>query len=244
LIVQRVLACKTVSDGRKALSLSAIVIFPLFLIFLLTGIFIWAFYQQHPMAIPLPESRPGLKSVDFVYPIFILSETPTYLRGFLIVAVLSAAMSSVSSALTSLSSVSTMDFAKEILGNGKSADFYLRLSKGSTLLWAVGLVVVAYLSRQVPFVLDAAFKLRGLTSGALLGGLILVVWWKRGHSIPVMAGMTLSLVVMILISLAGETKAESPLHFEVAGYWFTMIGAMITVGSAWVVKKLYHPEPS
>ena len=35
LIVQRVLACKTVKDGRRALALSAVVIFPLFLVFLL-----------------------------------------------------------------------------------------------------------------------------------------------------------------------------------------------------------------
>src|ERR1700733_4858869 len=35
LIVQRVLACKTVRDGRRALMLSAVVILPLFLIFLL-----------------------------------------------------------------------------------------------------------------------------------------------------------------------------------------------------------------
>src|ERR1051325_5898230 len=35
LIVQRVLACRNVGDGRKALGLSAVLIFPLFLIFLL-----------------------------------------------------------------------------------------------------------------------------------------------------------------------------------------------------------------
>ena len=35
LIVQRVLACKTVADGRKALILSAVIILPMFLIFLL-----------------------------------------------------------------------------------------------------------------------------------------------------------------------------------------------------------------
>src|SRR5665213_2751750 len=46
LIVQRVLACKTVRDGRKALALSAIVIFPLFLIFLLVGVMLWAYYQR------------------------------------------------------------------------------------------------------------------------------------------------------------------------------------------------------
>ncbi len=44
LIVQRVLACKNVADGRKALALSAVLIFPLFLIFLLVGVMLWVFY--------------------------------------------------------------------------------------------------------------------------------------------------------------------------------------------------------
>src|SRR5206468_4355724 len=57
LIVQRVLACGTVAEGRKALILSAVVIFPLFLIFLLVGAMLWVFYQQHPFQIPLPERR-------------------------------------------------------------------------------------------------------------------------------------------------------------------------------------------
>jgi SSS family solute:Na+ symporter len=240
LIVQRVLACKSVADGRRALTLSALVIFPLFLVFLFTGIFIWAFYQQRSMAIPLPESSPGIKSVDFIYPIFILTETPTYLRGFLIVAVLSAAMSSVSSALTSLSSVSTMDFAKEMMGEKKSESFYLRLSKASTLFWACFLVIVAYLSRKAPFVLDAAFKLRGLTSGALLGGLILVVWWKKGRPFPVIAGMCISLLVMIGISLWAETSTDQNHHIKVAGYWFTMVGAIVTVICASTLRLFLH----
>ena len=37
LIVQRVLACKNVAEGRKALVLSAALVFPLFLIFLFVG---------------------------------------------------------------------------------------------------------------------------------------------------------------------------------------------------------------
>lgn len=104
LIVQRVLACRNVTDGRRALALSAVVIFPLFLIFLMTGVMLWAFYKAHPFQIPLPEPRPGsgIKANDFIYPIFMMTEVPHLLRGFLIVAILSAAMSSVSSALTSL----------------------------------------------------------------------------------------------------------------------------------------------
>src|SRR5262249_13917499 len=125
LIVQRVLACRTVSDGRKALALSAALVFPLFLVFLLVGAMLWVFYQHVPMGIPIPAQREGMKANDFVYPIFMLTGAPPVLKGFLIVAILSAAMSSVSSALTSLASVSTMDFVKS-LTSGRSDDFYLR----------------------------------------------------------------------------------------------------------------------
>src|SRR2546430_7538571 len=170
LIVQRVLACKTVADGRKALALSAVVIFPLFLIFLLVGAMLWVFYQGHPFQIALPEPRPGsgIKANDFIFPIFMMTEAPHVLKGFLIVAILSAAMSSVSSALTSLASVSTMDFVKHLMPD-RTDKFYLRFSRVSTVVWAGALILVAYLSRQVEFVLNAAFSLRGLTSGALLG---------------------------------------------------------------------------
>ena len=77
LIVQRVLACKNVRDGRKALALSAVIIFPLFLIFLLVGAMLWVFYQSHPFQIPLPEPRPGsgIKANDFVFPIFMVTKS-------------------------------------------------------------------------------------------------------------------------------------------------------------------------
>src|SRR6185369_15203568 len=103
-----------------------------------------------------------------------------------------------SSALTSLASVSTMDFVKHLLPR-RSEEFFLKFSKLSTVAWAAVLIFVAYLSRQVDFVLNAAFSLRGLTSGALLGGLLLAVFWKNGRAMPVIAGMLTSLTVMILI---------------------------------------------
>src|SRR5438309_9148832 len=98
LIVQRVLACKTVAEGRKALALSAVLIFPLFLIFLLVGAMLWVFYQGHPFKIALPEPIPGsgIKQNDFIFPIFIIAEAPHVLGGFLIVAIPAAPVSSVS----------------------------------------------------------------------------------------------------------------------------------------------------
>src|SRR2546421_9617829 len=224
LIVQRVLACKSVADGRKALALSAVVIFPLFLIFLLVGAMLWVFYQGHPFQIALPEPRPGsgIKANDFIFPVFMVTEVPHLLKGFLIVAILSAAMSSVSSALTSLASVSTMDFVKHALPH-RSETFFLRFSKLSTVGWAVVLILIAYLSRRVEFVLNAAFSLRGLTSGALLGGLALAVFWKRGRAVPVITGMLVSLVVMTAI----QTLPKFGIGMEIFWPWYTLIGVLV-----------------
>lgn len=247
LIVQRVLACGTVRDGRRALVLSAVVIFPLFLIFLLVGVMLWVFYQSHPFQIPLPEGRPGIRSVDFVFPVFMLTEVPHILKGFLIVAILSAAMSSISSALTALASVSTMDFMQPAWKH-KSEEFFLRFSKASTVFWAAALVVVAFLTREVQFVLNAAFSLRGLTSGALLGGLILALFARGVGARAAMAGMIASVLVMNAIywppNIAGlRDWWLGVFGGEVFWPWFTFIGTVVTLGVAGLVKAIW-PEPA
>jgi len=248
LIVQRVLACKSVADGRKALLLSAVVIFPLFLIFLCVGTMLWVFYQGHSFQIPLPEPRPGsgIKANDFIFPIFMISEVPHVLKGLLIVAILSAAMSSVSSALTSLASVSTMDFVKPLSREHKEA-FFLRFSKASTVVWATLLVVTAYLSRRVEFVLNAAFSLRGLTSGALVGGLILALGWPKENrrALPVIAGMFVSLTVMTAIQVLPSVGATRGFWMKAIGTeifwpWYTLIGAVVTLMSAWLVGSVMN----
>jgi solute:Na+ symporter, SSS family len=247
LIVQRVLACRNQADGRKALVLSAVVIFPLFFIFLLTGALLWVFYQAHPFQIPIPTLKPdsGIKANDFIFPIFIMTEVPHVLRGFLIVAILSAAMSSVSSALTSLSSVSTMDFVKGQHG-ARSERFYLRFSKYSTVFWAGMLILVAYLSREVEFVLNAAFSLRGLTSGALLGGLLLAVFRRGVGGVPVIAGMVVSLGTMVAIQSLPRLEWSKAAWQDLVGGevfwpWYTLIGMIVTLCTARLVRCLIPP---
>ena len=248
LIVQRVLACKDVASGRKALVLSAVVIFPLFLIFLLVGTMLWVFYQSHPFQIPLPETRPGIKANDFIFPIFMMTEVPHILKGFLIVAILSAAMSSISSAITALASVSTMDFVKQMV-KGRDEAYFLRFSKYSTVFWAAVLVGVAWLSREVVLVLNAAFSLRGLTSGALLGSLIIALFWRRLGVRATMTGMIASFVVMNLIYWPPNIPNLPALREwwmrtfggEVYWPWFAVIGTSVTLGVAWTVRAVW-PE--
>jgi SSS family transporter len=255
LIVQRVLACGNVSEGRKALCLSAVLVFPLFLIFLLVGVMLWVYYKGtgHPLQIPLPDARPGIKSNDFIFPIFMVTEVPHILKGFLIVAILSAAMSSISSAITSLASVSTMDFVKQIV-KGRDEEYFLRFSKNSTVFWAAMLVLTAFLTRQVTFVLNAAFSLRGLTAGALLGSLIIALFWKRLGARATMAGMIASVLVMCFIYWPANIPVTRDWWMrtfggEVFWPWFTLIGLIVTLGTAWLASFIWparklDPQPA
>lgn len=241
LIVQRVLACRTVADGRKALILSAVLIMPLFLVFLLVGTMLWSYYQQTPLPMPIPEVKPGsgISANDYIYPIFILSGVPHVLKGFLIVSILSAAMSSVSSALTSLASVSTMDFIKPLVKRPRDEGYFLSFSKGSTVGWAILLILVAYLSREVAYVLNAAFSLRGLTSGALLGGLLLVLIWRKGTAMPVVVGSLTSVAIMIFLSRLQWVQSNAAgelVKVKLAWPWYTLTGTIITLSVAWLVR--------
>ena len=109
LVAQRVLACRGVADGRRALVFCAVSIVPMMLLFLLVGVLLWVHYQHAPIPIEIPENSTGKKQTDYVFPIFMLAEAPVGIKGLLFVGIFAAAMSSVSSALSALASVSTMD---------------------------------------------------------------------------------------------------------------------------------------
>ena len=87
--------------------------------------------------------------------------------------------------------------------------------------WAGLLILVAVLTQHVESVLNAAFDLRGLTSGALLGGLLLAVFWKKARARPVIAAMAASVSVMIVINWFLKGKVFWP--------WYTLIGTLVTV---------------
>ena len=91
--------------------------------------------------------------------------------------------------------------------------------------------------------LNAAFALRGLTSGALLGGLMLVVFWKRDRARPVVSGMIAALLVMTAIQVLPKMEWSQPLWKQWIGPeifwpWYTLIGTVVTLSVAWSVRAL------
>ena len=124
---------------------------------------------------------------------------------------------------------------------GRDEEFFLRWSKYSTVFWAAMLVLTAWLTREVTFVLNAAFSLRGLTAGALLGGLILAIFGRGVGARAAMIGMVASVVVMNFIYWPANIAVTKDWWMQTFGAevfwpWFTLIGTVVTLSVAWLFK--------
>jgi len=80
---------------------------------------------------------------------------------------------------------------------------------------------VAFASREVESVMDAAFSLVGLASGGLLGGVLLALTLKKSRGTPIILGMAVSLMAMLAIKYGLKDAIHWP--------WYTAIGCGITL---------------
>ena len=235
--VQRVLACKNARGGRRALVLSAVIIAPQFLIFLLVGVGLYVFYTLGGFDFSgIPPWDPTLASpepkADYVFPIFIVTHVPVVIRGLLMAGILAAAMSSLTSALTAISSVAILDLLQPLTGILKSAKQEVALGRAGTLLTGFVLVGVAWWAKDAPLIFNFVFQFAGIFSGAKLGALLLAMRAKQqegGRSGPVVAGMLASAAVMgcvVAATRSGWVTINWP--------WYPALGTAVCVGVAWV----------
>ena len=239
MLVQRVLACKSQKEGQKAMILSGVLILPVFAIFLLTGIMLWTFYQ-HNAFLMQPVDAAGQFKADYIFPVFIISQMPIFLKGIVIASILAAAMSSLDSALSALSSVYVMNVHKEYFGKGGNKDeaYYMRCSKITILLCGAVLIAIAFLCQNVPLIFNAAFKLAGITSGAVLGGLLFAIFTRNVRSqVPIITGMIISSSVMLAITILGQYD-KLAIHWP----WYGFIGTVTTLIPAYLISCFTDKE--
>ena len=101
-------------------------------------------------------------------------------------------------------------------------------------MWGAMLILVAFASREVESVMDAAFSLMGLASGGLLGGVLLSLTLKKGRGTPIILGMAVSLMAM----LAVKYGLKDAIHWP----WYTLIGCGITLLVAMLVNALCEEQ--
>jgi SSS family solute:Na+ symporter len=240
LIVQRLLACRGLKDAQKALIGSGFVILLQMSLFLSIGVMLFAFFHGKPID---ALDANAFRAPDEVFPTFIVRHLPGFVSAYLVAGIFSAAMCSESSALNSLASALAHDVVGPITGRKIEGRSGLALGRGLTLFWTVLLALLAVgfsrLSQSQPAV-QVGLGLLSVTAGGLLGAFLLAIYARRARQADVLAAVTCSTVLMLVLWLGSKSWIPFPLGQKIAWPWYSLIGSAIAVTIGFLLS-LRHP---
>ena len=234
LIVQRLLATRSLRDARVALIGSGVMVILQFTLFLLIGSAIWAAGQA-------PEGVAG----DQLFPRFVVEHLPAGLAGLVIAGILAAAMGTHSSAINSLASSATHDLYASWTRRTDPVHL-LRVGRTLSAIWALGLIGgalffhVAARGSDTPVVV-LALSIASITYGPLLGTYFLAGRWPRARGRDVVGAVGITVAVMVIVIFAKRLATFPPLGFlepvgRLAWPWYVPLGTLLAVCSGIVLS--------
>lgn len=229
IIVQRLLTCRTLQDAQKAVIASAVVVFAQFALFLVVGLGLWAYYEG-----AAPEDL-GLQTGDQIFPTFIVDVLPAGVSGLLLAGIMAAAMSTLSSSLSALSSSTMADLYEKFARRSLSDAEGLRMGRIFTLGW--GLVFIGsaalFTGTDNP-VVELGLSVAGITYGGLLGSFFLGLWVRKARQLDAVIGFAIAVAVMAYLFLFER---------ELVGFtWYTAIGVVITLAVGWLLSRRHSAD--
>lgn len=218
LIAQRVLSCRSLSDGRKAMIGSAVAIGVQFALFSLVGALLWIRNGGAPL------SSLNLTS-DQLFGEFVLRDLPMGLSGLLVAGILAATMGSLSSALNSLSTSTIADLVESWARWRPDETTMLKVARWMTGVWALIMVGFASLftTTENP-VVELGLSIASYAYGALLGAFLLGLLIPRADGVAAFVAFVATLVGTGWAALGIDIGGE-PLAFP----WFVALGVVITL---------------
>lgn len=197
--VQRLMTARDLRGTNRAIIFNAITDFFLIGLLLFIGIGMYAYYQAFPAL--LPENLPG----DRVLPWYIIHALPDGISGLLITAIFAAAMSSMDSGISSLSTVIVHDFIRPLRSVPAPDAQDLRIARRLVLgLGALATGVAFYIS-SFRHVIEAYTTIISLFSGPVLALFLLglltrhatFTGWAFGCAIAIPATLFIQYVVKV-----------------------------------------------
>lgn len=238
LIVQRLLACRSVRDGQRALVGSGVVVFVQFVLFLVLGVGLWALYRGRLFA-----------RSDEVFATFLVERMPAGLLGLVVAGMLAAAMSTLSSSLNALASAVAYDFWAPWRGGDERT--LLRVGQVATVGWAVLLIGGALLlGRGTTPVVELGLAIASFTYGGMLGAFLLARAWPALPGWAVRWAMLVGVGAMTVVAggrwwsaaaaALGWSEGANVLAAlgRIAWPWHAALGAGVTVAAGWVLARL------
>jgi SSS family transporter len=208
-LVQRLLSARSARHAQGGLVLSGFIVFAQFTLFLVIGVMLFAYYQQAP----LPRA---LGRTDEILPLFVVTALPNGVAGFIIAAIVAAALSP---SINALAATTVNDFYLKYIRPDADEPTLMRISRRATIAWGIAQIGVALAAQWINrSVLDAGLLVLSFAAGPVLGAFLTGVLTTRVGSQAMMGGM---IAGVFAVTWAWWTGAS-------AWTWYAFIGAAVT----------------
>ena len=227
---QRSLSARSLADIRKLLAANALLRFPVTLLYCITGLAVGVIAATNIDFLALiPQDSP-----DYLMPYFIIEYLPNGVIGLLLVAIMSAAMSTLSSAVNSLSAV-TIEDLKSFGFHARDERRELVLARLLALLWGGLILFFSLYSGDISAtVIEAINKVGSALYGPVLGVFLIAILWRRrtvlSTNIGFLAGLGLNLWFW---------QFQPGLFWM----WWNLIGLLVTLTVAVALSLLSRKMP-
>jgi SSS family solute:Na+ symporter len=236
MMVQRALAARSIGDAKKSYLLMGYAAFFIYFLFFFVGALLYVYFKG------LPFDQPNEIILRFANSLAIPG-----LMGILAAAVLSASMSSLSSAFNSLATISITDIYQSFLKKDGSDSHYLKSSRVMTVFWGIMVIPMAFaFISSEGSILEVLSKVASYFVGAKLAmfgmGFFSKHTTQRGLLIGVAAGFLGLLIIVGVFNIKG-------IYHNIAWPWYVVIGGGINITVSWVAsialdgfQKDWHPQ--
>jgi len=176
------------------------------------------------VADPSEETKSKRGDVNYIFPHYILNHVPVVLLGLMMAAIFAAAMSSVDSALNSLTAATVVDFYRRLVNPAADETRSLSVSRGITVFWGTCATVAAFYFKEAGSVIEVINKIGSFFYGSLLGVFLLALLCPRAGRVAGFLGLVGGMVAVL------ATHQTLQVEF----LWYNVIGAIgvLVVGFA------------
>lgn len=230
--VQRYHAASTKKEAAKSLWICVLMYVPISLLFFIIGSCLFAYYHINPDLIegvklkaaaeglPLHSTAEQIKMAaqnlkpsdygDKVMPMFMVKEIPSGLVGLIISAIMSAAMSTISSGMNATATVFCIDIYKRYFNPDLGETQFLKLLYIATAVFGIAGMGVGIMLIGTKSVLDIWWELSGIFSGGMLGLFLLGILSRQSKNLEAMIATVIGLMVILWMSLSDKIAATYP----------------------------------
>jgi SSS family solute:Na+ symporter len=213
--VQRYHTAKNSKEAARSIWLCVYWYLPVSLMFFFIGTALYAYFQQHPELIQAVKEQVAIdKGIavaaltpadygDKVLPHFMVTKVPHGLLGLIIAAILSAAMSTISSGMNSSATVFLKDIYQRFIDKDITPRKELVVLYVSTATMGVLAIVTGIIMIGVKSILDLWWQLAGIFAGGMLGLFLLgMISRSAGNAVAKLATI-IGILVIVWMTFSG-----------------------------------------